>query len=89
MEREKIPWSLLPFVVLTAKAKILCETVALPMGSKNIDVGHVSGKAVKIRHQMFIQKNVEKKYCEHIKSEAVYEVLKGHLEYHVPQSLDG
>jgi hypothetical protein len=89
LERQKIPWSSPLFIAPTAEAKISCETVVLPMGSRNIDVRNASGKAVKIRCHMLTQKNVGKKYCEHMKREAVYAVLKERLECHVPQSLDG
>jgi hypothetical protein len=56
------------------------------MESRNISVRHASGKAAKIRHHMPTQKNVGKKSCELMKREAVYEVLREHLEYHELQS---
>ena len=56
------------------------------MESKNTDVRNVRGKAEKILPHMLTQKNVGKKYCERMKREAVYAVLKERLEYHVPQS---
>ncbi len=52
---------------------MLCETVVHLMGSRNIAVRSASGKAVKIRRPMSTQKNVGKKYCEPLKSEAVCE----------------
>jgi len=44
-----------------------------PMESKNIAAKHVSDKAVKIRQQMDIQKNVERRLSDHIKSVVVCE----------------
>jgi hypothetical protein len=71
LERRKIAWSLPLSIVPTAEVRISCETVVLPMGSRNIDVRNASGKAVKIRRRMLIQKNVGKKYGEPLKREAV------------------
>ncbi len=89
LERQKIPWSPPLSIVPTAEAKRSCETVVLPMGSRNIDGRTASGKAVNIRRHMLTQKNVGKKSCEPMKREAAYAVLNELLEYPVPQSLVG
>ena len=80
LERQQIPWSSPLFIAPTAEAKISCETVVLPMGSRNIDGRNASGKVVKIRCHMLTQKNVGKKSCGPRKKEAVYAGLKERLE---------
>jgi hypothetical protein len=70
------------FIVPTAEAKRSCATVDHRTESRNIAVRHASGKAVNIRRHMSTQKSVGKKSCEPMKSEAAYEGLREHLEYH-------
>jgi hypothetical protein len=51
-----------------------------PMESKDIAANHVRSKAVKIQHQMGIQRSAAKKLYDHIKSEVAYEDSQEHLE---------
>ena len=89
MERRKILWSAPLFIVSTAEAKISCVTVGHQTESRNITARHASGKAVNIPGPMPTQKNVRKKSYAPMKREAVYEGLRGHLEYHELQSYNG
>jgi hypothetical protein len=71
LERSKISWQLLRFIVRIAGAMRWYATVGLPTGSRNMAAAPVRGKAGTIPHRMPIQRNGEKRSFVPMKSGAV------------------